>query len=532
MPEDFEEQVTEKPDPREILGIVRRRRWFFLAPFFLCWLLVWAASWFLPTTYRSGTLILVEQPAVPEQYVVTNVNDDLQGRLDSITQQILSRTRLLQIIDQYHLYQKIRGRELTPDEKVDHMRKDIEIELVRGDNQKLSAFNIYYSARDPQVAQQATNDLADLFIRENLEARQKQSANTTEFLEDQLEQARKSLAEQEERVRVFKDKHLGELPSQLQSNLQIMSSLQTQLQAEQDALGRAQQQQTYLESLLTQYKAIEKVAKPSDGSSMGLPAIDKQMESLKSQLADLRSRYTEKHPDVRKLKEQIADLEKTRQQVLAGMQNRSSDDSGAMPTTPSDVRDMTPKMELQSQLKANQIETANRQRSIRDLQAQLGMYQGRLNSAPVREQEFADITRDYNQSRANYDALLAKKNQSEMATNLEKTQQGQRFTMLDPPNLPTKPFSPNRLKLAAIGFVLGLVLGGGLAGAAEFTDARLHSERALRRLLAVEIIADVPPLTTLEEQNQERRQDWLTAVAVAAVFCCMSLGFAITYLRG
>ena len=529
MSEDLENSPQEMPTVREILDIIRRRRWLFLGPLFLGWLVIWAGSWFLPTIYRSGTLILVEQPAVPEQYVVSNVNDDLQNRLESITQQILSRTRLVQIIDQFHLYEKQQGRQLSPDEKIEEMRKDIDIELVRSDDRKLSAFNIYYSSRNPELAQKTTNELAQLFIRANLEARQEQSQNTTKFLESQLDDARKSLAEQESRVREFKDKHLGELPSQLQSNLQIMTGLQNQVQGEQDALGRAQQQQTYLDSLLTQYKAIDKVGKTADGTSLGLPAIEKQLDAARAQLTDLLSRYTEKHPDVRKMKEQIASLEKTRQRLLAGGTSKSTDEPVA--TSATDIRDMTPKMELQSQLKANQIEIANRQRTIRDLQAQLGMYQARLNSAPVREQEFADITRDYNQSRANYESLLAKKNQSEMATNLEKTQQGQRFTMLDPPNLPTKPFSPNRLKLAGMALLAGLVLGGGLAGAAEYSDTRLHSERELRKLVSADIIADVPAIMTPLEETEARRQDWYTVFAAAAVLCCMLVGFAITYLH-
>jgi polysaccharide chain length determinant protein (PEP-CTERM system associated) len=529
MPEEIqvvEEQQTELPELREILGIVRRRRWLFLGPLFLGWALVWGVSWFLPTVYRSGTLILVDQPAVPEQYVVSNVNDDLQTRLNSITQQILSRTRLLRIIDELHLYQGKKGRQLGPDEKVDQMRKDIEIELVKADDRKLSSFDIYYSSDNPQLAQQTTSELADLFIRENLEARQEQSESTTKFLEDQLEEARKSLAEQDERVREFKDKHPGELPNQLQTNLQIMGSLQTQLQAEQDALSRAQQQQTYFESLLNQYRSLDRSGK-GDGSSAGLAAIDKQMESLKAQLADLLSRYTEKHPDVKKLKLQIADLERTRAQVASG---KTDDASGTAPA--GDPREMAPKMELQSQLKANQIEIANRTRSIKDLQGQLNTYQARLNSSPGREQEYADITRDYNQSRANYDSLLAKKNQSEMATNLEKTQQGERFRMIDPPNLPTRPFSPNRLKMALMGLIAGFVLGAGAVFAAEYSDPRLHTERELKKLISAPLLADVPPLLTPEEESKLKRQDWVTVFAASVILCCMFAGFAITYLHG
>jgi polysaccharide biosynthesis transport protein len=529
MSEDLqiEEQKTELPEFREILGIMRRRRWLFLGPLFLGWLLVWGVSWFLPTVYRSQTLILVEQPAVPDAYVVSNVNDDLQSRLNSITQQILSRTRLLRVIDEQHLYQDKKGRQLTPDEKVDQMRKDIEIELVKAEDRKLSSFNIYYSSANPQVAQQTTSELADLFIRENLEARQEQSESTTKFLEDQLEEARKNLEQQDARVRAFKEKHPGELPDELQTSLQIMGSLQTQLAAEQDALGRAQQQQTYLESLLNQYRSLDKGNRGDGSGTAGLVAIDRQIDMLKQQLADLLSRYTEKHPDVKKLKQQIADLQRTRDQVATGKSDEASS------TVPSgDPHEMAPKMELQSQLKANQVEIASRERSIKDLQGQLGVYQSRLNSSPGREQEYADITRDYNQSRANYDSLLAKRNQSEMATNLEKTQQGERFRMIDPPNLPTRPFSPNRLKMALIGLVVGLLLGTASVLAAEYSDPRLHSERELKKLISAPLIADIPPFLTPEEEGWQRRQDWVTAIAASVIVCFMLAGFAITYLHG
>src|SRR5208282_2575446 len=249
MKEELQES-NELPDFTEIKGIVRRRRWQFLVPFFCGWALVWGISWLLPSVYRSGTLILVEQPAVPEKYVVSNIDADIQQQMDSITQQILSRTRLLRIIDLLNLYAKDRKR-LSDDALVEKMQKDIEIELVRGDDRKLSAFNIYYSNRDPKMAQRATSELANLFITENLEQRQRRSENTTDFLEQQLGQAREKLAEQEARVREFKDKHIGELPTQTQGNLQILAGFQNELQAQEDSLNRAKQQNTYLESLLS-----------------------------------------------------------------------------------------------------------------------------------------------------------------------------------------------------------------------------------------------------------------------------------------
>src|ERR1700761_2453459 len=229
-----EEQTPEGRDIRHYLQVVRRRHIHFLIPVFLGWLLVWGASWALPVRYKSGTLILVEQPTMPKNYVEPNVSDDLQNRLQSITQQILSRTRLLMIIDKLHLYGDSH-REITPDEEVEQMRKDIDIELVHDSHgDQITAFRIYYSARDPYVAQKVTSELTDLFINENLKVRQRQSEDTTKFIGSQLENARASLAEQEAKVREFKGEHEGELPSQEASNLQILSGLQAQLQNEQD----------------------------------------------------------------------------------------------------------------------------------------------------------------------------------------------------------------------------------------------------------------------------------------------------------
>ncbi len=221
MEEIYEEQNSEGLDIRHYLQVVRRRYIHFLVPLFLGWLLVWGASWILPVRYKSSTLILVEQPTMPKNYVEPNVVDDLQNRLQSITQQILSRTRLLLIIDKLHLYEDSH-RQTSPDEKVERMRKDIDIELVRHGDQ-ITAFNIFYSARNPHIAQQVTSELTDLFINENLRVRQQQSEDTTKFIGTQLENARVNLAEQEAKVREFKGEHEGELPSQEASNLQILS---------------------------------------------------------------------------------------------------------------------------------------------------------------------------------------------------------------------------------------------------------------------------------------------------------------------
>ena len=530
----MEEELQESSEPidfTEIKGIVRRRRWQFLVPFFCGWLLVWGASWLIPSTYRSGTLILVEQPSVPEKYVVSNIDSDIQQQLDSITQQILSRTRLLRVIDSLGLYASDR-KHRSPDDLVDKMRKDIEIELSHGDDKKLSAFYIYYASRDPKMAQLATAELANLFITENLEQRQKRSENTTNFLGDQLDQARAKLAAQEAKLRVFKDQHLGELPTQTQSNLQILTGLQSQVQANQDSLNRAKQQNTYLESLINQYRAMDRGSKPGEGGPAGLAEIDKELDKLKAQLADLTSHYTDKHPDVRKTKEQIARTERMRERIVADVNSTATNSSTTLATTTRLDPKTAPMLEMESQLKANGLEIANREAEIKDEQSKISQYQARLNMAPVMEQQFADITRDYDQSKTDYESLLAKRNQSEMSTDLEKTQQGEHFRMLDPPNLPARPYRPNRLLLCGAGLAVGLALGAGFVFGQEKLSGKIYSEREIKKLVPFDVIAEIPPIESLQEQLSSRRSVWIVGAAAMVIVGFILIGSAVTYLYG
>lgn len=535
MPDNLEDSPAQTINWQQYWKLFLRRRWHFLVPLFVVWSLVWGTSWMLPPTYRSSTLILVEQPTVPQQYVVPNVSGNVQDRLESITQQILSRTRLLRIIDKLKLYAADRQR-MSPDDLVERMRKDIEIELVRAPDREITSFNVCFSARDPKMAQQVTSELTNLFINENLEVHQRQSENTTTFLEGQLEDARTSLSKQEDKVRQFKDLHLGELPGQLQSNLQILSGLQGQLQSEEGALNRATQHSVYLQSLLEQYRSVQQSTKAGDSVSMALPAIDEELEKLRAQLADLSSHYTDRHPDVRKLREQIAKTERMKQQMTSDLEAQAAKpaDHSTAPVahTEAELKSLSPMMELESQLKANQTEINNRQRSIETLKKGIADYQARLNQAPIREQQLTDITRGYDQSRANYDSLLKKKNESELATSLEEQQHGEQFRVLDSPSLPTRPYSPNRLKLSMLGLFLGVVMGGGVTVAAEQIDGRIYTEEEFKKRLPVEIISEIPAISSAEELYQGRKLAWLQWAATGFVLVWILAGLALSVLRG
>ena len=537
MAVDLDEKSSEVFDLQHYLGVVRRRHLHFLIPLFIGWAVVWGVSWVLPPTYRSSTLILVEQPTMPKNYVTPNVNEDLQDRMQSITQQILSRTRLLHIIDQFNLYGGKQA-QASPDEKVERMRKDINIELVRDGHNEITAFNVSYSSLAPKIAQQVTSELTNLFINENLEVRQQQSQGTTQFLESQLENARKSLADQEDRIRQFKGQHIGEMPGPLASNLQILSGLQSQLQSDEDALNAAKQQHVYLQTLADQYRALQGSSKDSDGTAVGLPTVDQELDKLRAQLTDLTSRYTERHPDVRKLKEQIAKNEKMRDEVLASLKTKGTEvatdgvDTAGSVNEGADPAQASMLAQVQSQLRSNQIEIKNREGSIAAVKVKVNEYQSRLNQEPVREQQLADLTRGYDQSKANYDDLLKKKNESKMATSMELLQQGERFRILDPPSFPQKPEFPNRLKFCGIGLGIGLALGGVVVVAFEKMDDRLHNGNEIRKLLQAEVIGEIPAIVNLSDTQIAKRKVWLGWATTALVFATILAGSAFSYLRG
>jgi polysaccharide chain length determinant protein (PEP-CTERM system associated) len=537
------ESYQEKPSRtlEEYWAMARRRRWWLIPAMFLGWALTLGSTWFISPKYRSETLIIIEQQKVPEHYVVPNVAIDLQERLQSMTQQILSRTRLQGIIEKFQLY----GNGQTPlnsEALVQRMRQDINIELVQAPGRpgELSAFTISYSAPSPTLAQQVTNRLSSLFIEENLRNRQQLSENTTQFLENQLEQARADLTAQEQRLRDYKSQYLGELPEQLQTNVQILSSLQTRLQAASEALDQANQQRLYLESLLGQYRALRAQTGRTGGASVSSPTLDEQLSKLKAELADISTRYTPNHPDVLRLKHQIEVTEKLKNRPDAEAKSRtSSETSGDLETAKSvaDLQAISPMLQVEGQLKANQLEVANRQQQIRDLERQINAYQNRLNLTPIREQQLSNITRDHEQSRVNYESLLNKKMQSQMATNLEKRQEGEQFRIIDPPNFPLKPYWPNRFQFSLFGLGIGAFLGLGITLLMEFIDARIYREEDLREkdmqaLLQAPILAGIPVIETATAQRQRRWYRRLETAFASLLVAVMPTITAFAYFRG
>jgi len=525
----------------EYWAIVRRHRWLILLSIFVCWAAVWGTGWMLPATYKSDALILVDQQKVTAELVPPNVSVSLQDRLETMTQQILSRTRLQAIIDKYHLYPQHRGLRAMfgPSDPVDQMRKDIAIEPVQvpGHSDELTAFKIYYTGPTPEIAQRVNGELTSAFIDENMKSQQVLSQSTTAFFGNQLADARTELEQQEAKVRTFKAQHMGDLPDQLQSNVQILSGIEGQLEGTQRALDRAQEQRLYLQSVIQQYQSVQTDLGNGDSAETP-PALDKELKNLRLQLAAERSQYTDNYPDVIALKDQIAKTEKLKKQIEGeiatnqksgkGSGNSTADMAGAAIQNGAP----TPMMQIASQLKANQLEIQGYEKQIKQLQGRVAEYQARLNMTPVTEQALADISRGYEESRKNYDSLLAKQSQSQLATDLEQNQQGQQFRVLDSPRLPDTPASPNHILFSLGGLILGIAVGAGLTALFELTDARVRDEEDLEGLVAARVLVGIPRISTPKEDLNRIRKRWMGRAAAAAVVLLIVAGNIYAFYKG
>ena len=526
MPEETEEL---KQSVRQVWQVAKRRRWWILSTFTTVTVSAVLLSYVLPAEYRSDATILVEQQQVPERYVTPTTTTDLLQALQPMTQDILSRARLLKIIGDLDLYPSEKKR-LGPDELVAQMRKNITIEPLVADmeRRKANAFKISYTGSHAGTTQEVVSRLTSLFIEENLKTREQQATGTTNFLADQLVTARAKLEDQEKRLRDFKMEHLGELPQEQQGNLQVLSGLQMQLQATEAAVARARQQQVYLESLLAQYRSLS--PKSGADSSLGInriSVVEKQLTELRTKRAELVAHYTAEHPDVVNIDHQI-----TQTQDLLDLLKKNQKTAGSDPAPESATEQIADSddpgvAQLKSQLKANQVEITNAMVEQKQLQGRIAEYQRRLNLTPVREQQLADLQRDYNLSQQNYNDLESKRTQSALATSLVQSQRGEQFRIVDPASMPTRPYSPDRRKMGLMGAALGFALGVALALVLEMKETVFHTDKEVSAQFSLPFVLGIPLLVSpLEEKRRAKTRalEWaggsllVTAILVLEAF--------------
>ncbi|HEY4741230.1 MAG: XrtA system polysaccharide chain length determinant [Candidatus Acidiferrales bacterium] len=477
--------------PADYLAMLRRR-WVLIAVLtFAGGPLAYGVSKLLPNRYKSQTLVLVDAPTVPSDVVRPVVTADLNQRLASMQEQILSRTRLEPIIRQFGLYPK--DINVKPmEELVARLRKDVEVTPVEAmaetRSQELPGFHVSATLDNAKTAQAVCATITSMFIQESVHLREQRSEDTTTFLSQQLADAKAKLDEQDAKLATFKSQHLNALPDEEQTNLNLLNNLTTQLDAATQALARAQQDKSFAESLLApqleEWKTTQAGRNPN--------TLQQQLATLETQLTNLRARYTDDYPDVIKAKSDIASLKK------------QMADSNTARSNPDDPKDANTSIEppqiqqLRAQIHAHEQAIAAKQAEQDQIKQQIAVYQARVQSSPAIEQQYKELTRDYQTASDFYNDLLKKRDQSAMATDLEHQQQGEQFRILDPANLPDKPTFPNRRLFALGGFVGGMALGFGLAFLIEVRDTSLKTESDVEFTLHLPVLAMVPAIKSAD----------------------------------
>lgn len=504
--------------PLSLLRAIYKHRVAVLLTWLLGSGLVAAVVYQLPAIYRSEALILVESQRIPEKFVASTVDVDLRDRIHAISQQILSYRRLVEIIEKFNLYPSQRRR-LAQEEVVEEMRKDIEVRVEQGGrNDRPGAFRVAYHGPDARIVALVANQLANLFIEENLRAREIHALGTSEFLETQLAEARKRLEEQEAKLSAYKLRHNGELPQQENVLISTAARYQLQLQGVQEAMARAEQQKLLLENSLAAAEAsfaglrqiIEELEERRTVEAG--PATMLASEALEKQLASLKARYTPDHPEVRhaeKMLRVVRDMEQQERQTRRSAQESNGKQeltvaagAGSVRFNELMIRERERIDNLKAQIVATgkQLQTLESERQV--LAQQLQSVLQRLQRLPIREQELASLTRDYEITRANYQSLLDKRLAAEMATEMERRQKAERFAILDAARVPERPVRPNRPLFLAVGIALSLALGVGLALAIEIPAGTVLGEWELPP--QVPVLGRVPPLAAGQKREPVR----------------------------
>jgi len=464
----------------------------------------------MPDHYKATTTILVDPQKVPEKYVSPTVSSDPGQRLTTITQQVLSSTRLQQIIDEQALYPELRGK-LSREEIVELMRKDITLTVKQGSSNGMSAFTIEYEGNDREAVANVANELAASFIEWNLKNREQQAEDTTEFLSSQLKEAKQNLEEQEKKVSTFKMAHLGEMPEQQAANLQALSQLQVQMQANADALNRLEVERTLLTRGL-EPAASGSSAKPTPVTERA--RLEAQRRELKNSLTDLQRRYTANHPEVKDAADRLARLD---EQIKA------------LPPDPPITADNSDNTAITVRLQLLDRESKRLSDEQKRITGQIVAYRTKVDAVPVREQQMAELNRNYSVSKEHYQSLLDKTFSAEMAADLERKQQAEHFTIVDKAQVPEKPFKPKR-RLMLLGAVLAsFCFSVALAYGKDMLNSSFKIERELRAVLPanVPVLASVPRL----DCSADRRKAFRFAVlAVLFTVAGCTLEFML-YLR-
>ena len=502
--------------PEDLAVIAWRRKWWAIVPAVAITMSVYAWVRTLPNLYRSDTLILVVPQRVPENYVKSTVTTRIDDRLQAIAQQILSRTRLERIIQDFNLYGEERRIAIMED-VVDRMRANISVQVVKGD-----AFRVSFTSNEARTAMRVTERVASLFIEENLRDREVLAEGTNQFLEAQLEDARRRLIETERKVEEYKRAYAGELPEQRDANMQGLHNIEMQLQSLTEALNRDRDHRLVVERLIADAESSDAVPTPPpppgpalqigpDGLPVGVTAAQ-QLEAAQATLQQMQTRLTPQHPDILRMKRVIGELQrKADAEALAKPVS-----APGSTVSPAERLKKNRLAEMKAEIEKIDKQIATRLELEQRLRTSIATYQKRIEAAAGRQSDLTELTRDYQTLQATYTSLLGKKEDSKVAANLERRQIGEQFKILDPARLPERPTSPNRPQLQSLGLAAGIAFGVALMTLIEYLDKTIKSEADVVAALNLLVLATVPILPEVGSRFARRRR-WIAVSATVLV---------------
>jgi polysaccharide chain length determinant protein (PEP-CTERM system associated) len=510
----------------EILALLARRRWLILVPFALGVAAAPLLGRYAPERYRSEALILVIPQRVPDNYVKPTVSETVEQRLPSITDQILSRSRLERIILDMNLYKAERAREVM-ENVVQTMRDQVTTSTVGKD---MNSFRVTYVSNNPETARKVTERLASLYIEQNLKDRESQADSTSQFLATQLEEAKRRLIEQEKKLEEYRRGHAGQLPSQLQGNLQAIQNANLQLQSLNESTNRAQERRLLIERQIADTQAVPLALAPlppSTPESPGAPSTAQQLDMARARLAAILQRYTPDHPEIVSLERTIAELAvrlDSETPVSAAQAVPETRVAPAVAAQRKRILDLQAELAvIDHQLAANRTEEALLKHTIAE-------YQSKVDIVPTRESELVELTRDYATLQTGYANLLMKREDSVIAANLERRQIGEQFKLLDVASLPEKPYNQlQRLGVMASGATAGLVLGLVLVGVLEHRDSAFRREEEVVTAVSLPVLALIPVMSSDRERRAAQRRGWMIDIAGTAAL--LAAGVFLVFWR-
>ena len=473
----------------EAKRILNKFWWILPLTLVSCGALGLGATFFLPKKFTSQSRVQIHEQTVSIDLIKPALTEATSQRLASMQEEILSRTQLQAIIEKFGLYPSDRDK-MHMEDLVLRLRTAIEVTppdtmttmttMLGSQNKQLPGFYINVTYDDPQVAQRICSAITTKFLEKNAQYMNEKSAQTVEFLTKQADDAKVKLDEEDAKLADFQKRYMGSLPDQEQANLNLLTTVNSQLEANTQTLNRAQEDKSVNESLLASALANWKVVKGGDAAP---ETLDQQLTMLQEQLAALQSHYTAEHPDVIKTKNQIEQL---KQRIAAG--------PTADPTSTSPSGGIEPPQiqQLRARVKQDDLGIADLTRRQGQIQNQIVALQGRIQLSPVVQQQFKELTRNHQSAVEFYNDLLKRRDQAAISRDLTRQQEGEQFSMEDPPSLPMTPSFPKKSIFGGVGLALGLAAGLGVLYLLAAIDSSMHTERDVELCLKLPVLTLVP----------------------------------------